>query len=230
MTRFEQGGVESPRAASWYGPGAMVASVLALVSSVLLSQAVSARILGWQPWVWSKLPAGAVYAVAGVWLALVVAGVVFAVIALALPHRRLVWPILAIVLSAGSLLLVPAVAAASAFVWIGPHHPSDSDLIANFRKHESQFIQAVHRLNNGAELRLADLDRLGITAAMPGSHGQVEMPVSSWGLVPSGSAKGYVYSRRPLSPVVKDLDDSATGDGYTYRHIEGPWYLYYEFW
>ena len=53
---------------------------------------------------------------------------------------------------------------------------------------------------------------------------------SSWDIVPSGSAKGYVHSTGPLSPTVNDLDEHGSGDGYTYRHVSGPWYLFSESW
>jgi hypothetical protein len=59
------------------------------------------------------------------------------------------------------------------------------------------------------------------------------------GIVPSGSEKGLVYSRTPLTPVLKSLDERIPDelrDGpdrshvLVYRPIEDHWYIYYEQW
>jgi hypothetical protein len=54
--------------------------------------------------------------------------------------------------------------------------------------------------------------------------------VSSAGLAVSGSSKGFLYSAAPPFEVVADLDRVAPSRSGTWlRHIEGPWYIYFEF-
>lgn len=54
--------------------------------------------------------------------------------------------------------------------------------------------------------------------------------VSGIGLSISGSGKGFVYSTHPTFEVVPDLDRvSASRSGTWLRHIEGAWYLYYDY-
>jgi hypothetical protein len=46
----------------------------------------------------------------------------------------------------------------------------------------------------------------------------------------TGRAKGYLYSENPPFPVVPDLDEVRPSRSGTWvRHIEGPWYLYFEY-
>lgn len=68
----------------------------------------------------------------------------------------------------------------------------------------------------------------------PRDYGEIKDPiwihVSAQGLSISGSGKGYVYSRHPAYPVVENLDDIRPSRSGTWlRHIEGPWYLYYDY-
>jgi hypothetical protein len=54
--------------------------------------------------------------------------------------------------------------------------------------------------------------------------------VSATGLSVSGSGKGFLYSADPPFPVVADLDGIRPSKSGTWlRHIEGPWYLYYDY-
>lgn len=54
--------------------------------------------------------------------------------------------------------------------------------------------------------------------------------VSGLGLSISGSTKGFLYSKAPPFEVVSDLDHiAASRSGTWIRHIEGPWYLYYDY-
>jgi hypothetical protein len=50
------------------------------------------------------------------------------------------------------------------------------------------------------------------------------------GLAVSGSGKGFLYSRSPtFETVVPDLDRvKPTESGTWIRHIDGPWYLYFD--
>jgi hypothetical protein len=55
---------------------------------------------------------------------------------------------------------------------------------------------------------------------------------STRGLSISGSSKGYAYMEVPPELVVESLDDYWSGDGRSFtafRHIEGNWYLYFDF-
>ena len=54
--------------------------------------------------------------------------------------------------------------------------------------------------------------------------------VSTTGLSFSGGLKGYLYSAAPRFEVVPDLDHAPpTVRSVTWiRHIEGPWYIYYD--
>lgn len=54
--------------------------------------------------------------------------------------------------------------------------------------------------------------------------------MSAMGLSVSGSGKGYVYSQHPSFPIVADLDSLAPAkSGTWFRHIEGHWYVYYDY-
>jgi hypothetical protein len=54
--------------------------------------------------------------------------------------------------------------------------------------------------------------------------------VSSLGLSVSGSSKGYYYSRSPQTNVVNSLEDLTLTRSNTWlRHIDGPWYLYFDY-
>ncbi|HEY0309198.1 MAG TPA: hypothetical protein VGB94_13635 [Acidobacteriaceae bacterium] len=68
---------------------------------------------------------------------------------------------------------------------------------------------------------------------------RIFFPIDSRGLVPTGAAKGFVYSQAPLSPVLKSLDKSPPDKLYdgpdrshalVYKPIEDHWYIYYEEW
>ena len=68
---------------------------------------------------------------------------------------------------------------------------------------------------------------------------RVIFPIASGGLVPTGFAKGFVYSQAPLSPVLKSLDKRPPDELFdgpdhnhvlVYKPVEGHWYIYYEQW
>jgi hypothetical protein len=65
------------------------------------------------------------------------------------------------------------------------------------------------------------------------------IPIMTEGFVPSGSEKGLVYSQTPLTPVLKSLDQrpphkywdgSDRSHVLVYKHLEGPWYIFYQEW
>ncbi len=74
----------------------------------------------------------------------------------------------------------------------------------------------------------------GVKVEYVGRSGSaVLLTVSSWGIVPARSEKGYAYSRKRLSPLTTGNTQSFAGpmpDDIVFRHLSGPWYIYYEFW
>ena len=61
------------------------------------------------------------------------------------------------------------------------------------------------------------------------SKGRVLFIMSTYGLSVSGSSKSYLYSDTPPAPLVGDTESDADGPtGEVYRHIEGNWYIVYE--
>ena len=71
------------------------------------------------------------------------------------------------------------------------------------------------------------------------SPAQIIFPIKSEGLVPSGFEKGLVYSKAPLSPILKSLDGKPPREFWNgpdrshvlvYKPIENHWYIYYRQW
>jgi hypothetical protein len=160
-----------------------------------------------------------------VWLALGVAAVVCAVSALALARRRRPRALAALALGVVAVLAV----AGSAYLAVATHHPSDATLIADFEAHESRFTALVDEVTAGHDVSEAELHALGVER-LERDAGEVVLCVSSSGIVSAGSAKGYLYALRPPAPLIADLDHDADPVGFSYRHLEGPWYLYFEAW
>lgn len=224
---------EAIPARSRFEPAAIAASLVAITAAALLCYVLVASAEGWNQLLWSHTPGRLAVAVALSWVGFAVAGIVCGLVALVLPHQHRARSAIAVTLGAVSLVAVPAVAVGSLWAWAGPHHPSDDSLIDDFRQHGLQFAQAIgHYEATGSvgQLRSLGIETDGIERR---PHGLVLLPVSSWGLVPSGSSKGYAYSKRPLWPVTDGGVEDYRGDEpdeIVYRHIEGPWYLFYEWW
>lgn len=86
--------------------------------------------------------------------------------------------------------------------------------------------------------RLADYRKLfgnlGLTAGVEGydEKDMVWFHVSTYGLSVTGSSKGYAYLRERPKLVVDNLDTYWSRDGKSFtafRHIEGDWYLYFDY-
>jgi hypothetical protein len=78
----------------------------------------------------------------------------------------------------------------------------------------------------------AAFDRLygAVAAGRSEAKNPIWIHVSSWGLAVSGSGKGFLYSSAPSFEIVPDLDRvSPSRSGTWIRHIEGPWYLYFDY-
>lgn len=78
----------------------------------------------------------------------------------------------------------------------------------------------------------ATLDRLygTVQAGRTEAKDPIWVHVSASGLAVSGSSKGYYYSAKPEFEVVATLDGLALRKSGTWlRHVEGLWYLYFDF-
>ena len=77
-------------------------------------------------------------------------------------------------------------------------------------------------------------DELNLTAGIEGYEEKdlVWFHSSTQGLSISGSSKGFAYVLKPPPLIVDTLDGYRSKDGKSFtafRHIEGNWYLYYDF-
>lgn len=222
----------SPR--PWITPVAVAASLVALGGAALLCAMVVAAGRDWHRLPWLQGPGSLAGVGMAVWLVAALSGVGLGAVSLLVPAQRRRWAVVAVSLSAASLVIVPVTAVADGLVLLGPHHPSDGKLIDEFQQHEAQFDQAMAAFRSSG--RVSGFRSLGIEAdSISGGRKQalILLPVSTWGLVPSGSEKGYAYSREPLHPTTDGETDSYSGDmpnEIVYRHIDGAWYVYYSSW
>ena len=134
-------------------------------------------------------------------------------------------------------------------------HQSDEIMITRFHDHRTEFEQLktmaiaddpMRRVDDDwsdpANLpadRVAEYRRLFKIAGTPRGiskyqgNEQIKFTASSQGWVASGSSKGYIYrrGRRPPGDFVDSLNDQNRFrelDKYFLRHIEGDWYLYFQ--
>ena len=154
------------------------------------------------------------------------------------------------------ILLVMALLLYGLVFWIS--HPSDIDLITNFERKKSNFVDLIMMIQSDKGLERVDedwtrpsdplsigiiperiaryrqlMDELKIARGFESSLDPtvITLIASASGLSISGSAKGYVYSEIVPNNLVSDLDNYLASDGKSfvaYRHIEGHWYLYLE--
>ena len=135
---------------------------------------------------------------------------------------------------------------------VGCGPPSDAKLIDDFQRHRPQYNELLRMFQEDKGLdRTGDLagtmpqdtaavgvdaarlqryrdlmDQLGVKS--PERYfGSVLFITSSGGIVPSGYTEGYVYAKKPPSPLVSDTSEPHD-EGEYYRHIDGDWYLVYE--
>jgi len=140
----------------------------------------------------------------------------------------------------------------------GSSHPSDASLLANFENHEEDFETLLNMLREDKKLRRVDEDwtdpddlsmigvsegrirdyralfaKLRVPRGFCAHHGPevFTLIASTYGLSVSGSSKGYEYREEAPDQVVADLDSYwSNGDSFrAYRHIDGNWYLYFDF-
>lgn len=137
-------------------------------------------------------------------------------------------------------------------------HPKDEDLVGKFHAHKAEFEQLLQMFQDDKGLgRVSDFTRpenpesIGISRERireyqrlfrkagleAGIEGYDEKEIiwfhaSSQGLAVTGSGKGYAYTRKRPETVVDNLDSYWSKDGKSFtafRHIEGNWYLYFEY-
>ena len=222
-----------PDGSRWADAG-VVASLAALVGALALCVALVAAATGREPLLWSGAPGTPAFAVAGLWVAAAVMGILCGCVALVLRYPKRLRPVLATVFGVVSLLIVPATAMAALTIWASPHHPSDDSMISDFRQHQPQFDQAAATLDATGHIDRRPLRDAGIDVQHVNRYRSATLlSISSWGIVPSGSAKGYAYSRKSLDPLTTGNTQryaGATPDEIVFRHISGPWYIYFESW
>ena len=135
-------------------------------------------------------------------------------------------------------------------------HDSDAVLLGVFRRERPVFDQLVRMIEEDKGLERVDYDwtmpdpspvsearlakyrellrKVGCVRGFENFTGKDEVLfiASANGMATGGSSKGYCYTRKTPSPLVKDLDEYRPGHTRTYaafRHIEGDWYLIYEY-
>lgn len=138
-------------------------------------------------------------------------------------------------------------------------HPSDRELIDNWKTHQAEFEQ-LHQMfladkgldrvghdftwpSDPAQIgvtpaRLSEyrqlFQNLNLTAGIAGGGAKeiVMFIASTKGLSVTGSSKGYAYAIAKPPLVVEDLETYWSKDGRSFaafKHIEGNWYLYFDY-
>jgi hypothetical protein len=219
---------------SWLGRVALLLALVAAAVAVVLAYVLLAQILGWDWSFFGQLPGDTGAYVVLAWFGVMLAGLVLGVIQLLRPGQSHREPAIAAVLGIASLAvlaLLLVVSFDSGFP--SERHRPDDELIANFKSHRGQFAEAVAQFRARGWVDAALLKAMDVN-----SDGVIEYPRdvitftdSVQGIAVSGSSKGYAYSKTPPRPLVEVTDSYHGGDGggfLVYRHIEGPWYIYYD--
>jgi hypothetical protein len=226
---------ESPATpGSRLGRVALLLSLVAAAVAVVLAYVLLAQTRDWDTSFFSQLPGNTGAFIVLGWFAAMLVGLVLGVVQLLRPGQSRREPAIAAMLGVASVVVLGLLAVGSFDMgFASERHRSDDELIVNFKEHRAQFAQAVEQFRargwvDPALLRALDADPDG-TVEYP--RGVVTLTDSVQGIAVSGSSKGYAYSEKPLKPLVKRTDDYQGGDGsgfLVYRHIEGPWYIYYD--
>lgn len=159
---------------------------------------------------------------------------------------------------AGVLLALFALLGSCAF-GSADKHVTDAELIENFQSHKEQFNQLLQmfladkglyrvgpdfthpedaqKVGIGRE-KLIEYRRIFGDLNLPHGVGKTEdeeivwFNVSAQGLAVTGSSKGYAYAKSPPKLIVDSLETYWSKDGRSFtafRHIEGNWYLYFDY-
>jgi hypothetical protein len=138
-------------------------------------------------------------------------------------------------------------------------HPSDQVLLSQFQSHQAEFNKLLQmflidkrlgrvaynftRPENPGEIGITQerlkeyrdlFDELDLSAGIEGYDEKdlVWFHASTQGLSVTGSSKGFAYLLKPPKLIVDSLDGYRSKDGRSFtafRHIEGNWYLYYDY-
>jgi hypothetical protein len=219
---------------SWLGRVALLLSLVAAAVAVILAYVLVAQIRGWDWSFFGQLPGDTGAYVVLAWFAVVLAGLVLGVVQLLRPSQSRREPAIAAILGVASLAvlaLLLVVSFDSGFP--SERHRPDDELIADFEAHRGQFAEAVEQFRardwvDASLLKALDVNSDGVIEY---PRGVITFTDSVQGIAVSGSSKGYAYSKTPPKPLVEATDSYRGGDGggfLVYRHIEGPWYIYYD--
>lgn len=209
-------------------------SLVAAAAAVVLAYVLLAQIRDWDWSFFGGLPGDTGAYVVLTWFGLMLAGLVLGVVQLLRPgqsHREAALAAVIGVASLAVLGLLLFVSFDSAFP--SERHRPDDELIANFEAHRGEFAEALEQFHARGWVDVGLLRAMDVNV-----DGVIEYPRdvitfadSVRGIAVSGSSKGYAYSKTPPKPLVDVTDGYQGGDGsgfLVYRHIEGPWYIYYD--
>jgi len=132
-------------------------------------------------------------------------------------------------------------------------HPSDDEMVTSFKEHRAEYEELLRLFKEQRKLSSMDAStgtvpsakKAGLSSAQAASYrqlmkklgvqsieryfGKILFVTSTKGLAVSGSMKGYVFAKKPPSPVVEDSErDAVEPVGENYRHIVDGWYIIYE--
>lgn len=219
---------------SWLSRVALMLSLVAAAVAVVLAYVLLAQLLGWDWSFFSGLPGDTGAYVVLAWFGLMLAGLMLGVVQLLRPGQSHREPALAAIIgvaSLGVLGLLLLVSFNSAFP--SERHRSDDELIANFEAHRGKFAEAVEQFHarGWVDAELLKAMEVNVDGVIEYPRDVITFADSVQGIAVSGSSKGYAYSKTPPKPLVDVTDGYRGGDGsgfLVYRHIEGPWYIYYD--
>ena len=144
------------------------------------------------------------------------------------------------------VLATPLLAFAWSFLSLFPELPSDQAMIDRFYAQRDDFTHVIELMKEHPSLIAMDerarslpewssfvvaLDHIHIEGSYARHNQQnIYLFVALRGISVSGSEKGYAYLQTPpANLVVEDVETAHSRDSETiYRHIQGNWYLYYE--
>jgi hypothetical protein len=139
----------------------------------------------------------------------------------------------------------------------GCGHPSDRNLQSVFYEHQQEFAALLDMAKHDRvqTIWIDSHETYPSQATLPAARwreyervcrplsvwrvssfeGQLELTVSSEGILGHGSAKGFAYSEKPLTPVLPLLDrgipanfiHEPEGVGLAYRPLTSHWYIFY---
>ena len=132
--------------------------------------------------------------------------------------------------------------------------PSDDVMINGFQTHRAQYSELLSMFQSDRQLHFIGqwnvpeaqdsaigtldharvaryrtlMDQLHVDSVERYFGHTILVVTSTGGLAPSGFVKGYLFAKKPPSPLVGDTANTGDSEGEVYRHIEGDWYLMYE--